>query len=363
MNILKCISSGIFSIILNIRHWLFDVGFFKIESFPIPIVGIGNLKVGGTGKTPMTDFIISSFKSNYKIAVLSRGYKRKTNGFVLADSNATSDNIGDEAMLIHLRHPDILVAVCEKRTVGVKKIMELDPSISLILLDDAFQHRYIDTTIDILLTEFNSPYHKDYLLPRGMLRDKREQAKRASCIVITKCPSEVKPIEQRLIYKELNLLPYQSIYFTRMEESPFFPLFDRGYEESIKTILKGDKVILMTAIADPSHLRDSISNRYNLIKEFNYSDHHNFSVKNLNNAIKVAVENNAYIVVTEKDAVKIYAMNIDSKDKYRFFVAPISIKFFDSKNEDTSNYFINNVVKCLNSKNGKYYIRNRRYNE
>lgn len=361
MNIIKYIAAGLFSIILRIRHWLFDLGVIKSQSFNVPIICIGNLKVGGTGKTPMTEFILSNLKEKYNIAVLSRGYKRKTKGFVLATAQSTSATIGDEPMLIHLRHSDVMVAVCEKRSIGIEKILKLNPSINLIILDDAFQHRYVNTTVDILLTEYNSPYVKDFLFPRGRLRDLRNQAQRASYIVVTKCPADVKPIDLRIFMEELKLCPYQSLFFTQMIEGQFFPLFDRGYEEPLKEMMTGDKVVLMTAIANPAYLKVSISERYSLVKSITFRDHHNYMQNELKEAIKIASENNAYIVITEKDATKIRSMQIPSEEKFRFFVAPISINFIDMNQNGNESYFINCLDKRLKSKNGKYSIGNKQF--
>ena len=362
MIVIKCILAFLFSIILRIRHWLFDVGFIKSHTFSVPVINVGNLKMGGTGKTPMTDFIVASLKRKYRIAVVSRGYKRKTTGYVVADENATCQSIGDEPMLIHMRHPDIVVAVCEKRAEGIRKVLIDNPYVNLIILDDAFQHRYVETTIDILLTEYDKSYMSDNLFPRGSLRDLRCQADRASFIVVTKCPENIKPIQLRIFMENLNLKPYQSVFYTSMVEGEMFPLFDRGYENDIITILKGDKVVLMTGIANPTYLKNTIAERYNLIESFFFKDHHDFSLAEISKVIIKAKENNAYIVMTEKDAIKIGKLDIPSEDKYRFFVAPISISFISNDNNSIDRYFIDSLTKRLHSNNGKYCINNRRFN-
>ena len=163
--------SWLFGMALAVRHKLFDFGLLKSESFDIPVICVGNLRVGGTGKTPMTDFLISRLARRYNIAVVSRGYMRKTTGFVLATKESTSAEIGDEPKLLKQRYPDQVVAVCEKRAEGIRKVRELYPKTNLIILDDAFQHRYVNASVDILLTEYKSPFHKDRLLPAGRLRD------------------------------------------------------------------------------------------------------------------------------------------------------------------------------------------------
>lgn len=358
----KYIFASVLSLILRVRHFLFDIGILKTKSFDVPIICVGNLKVGGTGKTPMTEFLVSSLKKQYNIAVLSRGYRRKSKGFKLSDETSTSADIGDEPMLIHLRHPEVMVAVCEKRVKGVENILKADPTINLIILDDAFQHRYIDTTIDILLTEYDNPYIKDYLLPYGNLRDLRCQADRASYIVVTKCPENVKPIELRTFMSDLKLRPYQSLFFTYMDEGQVFPLFDRGYEEPIKTILRGDNVVMMTAIANPTYLIASVKSRYNIVHSFRFKDHHNFTQTELNSILAKAIEENAHIIMTEKDAAKIMSLEVPSSEKFRFCVAPITIDFIDGEKSGNRSYFIKSISKRLNSKDGKYCIYNKQFN-
>lgn len=362
MKLLKYIAASLFSMILRVRHFLFDTHILKSKSFNIPIICVGNLKVGGTGKTPVTEFLVSSLKNNYKIAVLSRGYRRKSKGFVLSDETSTSADIGDEPMLIHLRHPEVTVAVCEKRVQGVEEILKNDPTINLIILDDAFQHRYIDTSFDILLTEYDEPYTKDHLLPRGRLRDIQSQAERASIIVVTKCPSNIKPIELRTFMTSLDLLPYQSVYFTLMEEGEIFSLFDRGYENPIKCVLRGDNVVMMTAIANPKYMIESIKEKYNLVSQFHFKDHHNFSQADIDKVLKKAIENNAYIIMTEKDAAKIMSLKIASSEKFRFCVAPISVEFVDTENTGNRQKIINYINKLIKSKDGKYSLHNKQFN-
>lgn len=358
----KYILASVFSLVLRIRHFFFDIGILKTKSFDVPIICVGNLKVGGTGKTPMTEFLVNSLKSRYKVAVLSRGYRRRSKGFVLADETSSSADIGDEPMLIHLRHPEVMVAVCEKRVKGVECMLKADPTINLIILDDAFQHRYIDTTVDILLTEYDNSYVKDYLLPYGTLRDLRKQAERASYIVVTKCPSDIKPIDLRTFMTELDLRPYQSLFFTYMEEGQVFSLFDRGYEESLKTILRGDNVVMMTAIANPTYLIESVKSKYNIVESFRFKDHHNFTQTDINTVLAKAIENNAHIIMTEKDAAKIMSLEIPSAEKFRFCVAPITIDFVDKNDSGNKRYFVKSIINRLGSKNGKYCINNKQFN-
>lgn len=362
MKLFKYLVSLLFGLALRIRHFLFDIGLKKSVSFDVPIICVGNLKVGGTGKTPMTDFLVKSLKDNYKIAVLSRGYKRKTKGFVLANESSTSKQIGDEPMLIHQRHPDITVAVCEKRVVGVRKILKNDPSINLIILDDAFQHRYIDTKVDILLTEFGSPYYEDALLPYGRLRDLKNQAARATVFVVTKTPVDAKPVDLKTMMMHINPKPYQSLFFTTMTEGEIFPLFDRGYEESIKSVIRGSNIVILTAIANPQYMIESIEKEYNVIESFRFNDHHNFTQKDINRVIDFAREKNAHIVMTEKDAAKIISLKVPSEEKFRFQVAPITIDFVDNTDSNNRQVFINGIEKRIKSSHGKYFIKHKQFN-
>ncbi len=362
MIIIKFIISLLVGFVLRVRHFLFDIGVLKCTSFDIPIISVGNLKVGGTGKTPMTEMLISELKKRYNVALLSRGYGRRSKGFVLANELSTCKEIGDEPLLILRRHPDITVAVCEKRVEGVKQIMKLCPAVEIIILDDAFQHRYIDTTMDIILTECDKPYYKDHLLPLGRLRDLRSQAQRATTFVVTKCPNAIKPIDLRSIYVNTKLKPYQTIFFTKMREGNPFPLFDRGYEDEVKELLKGDSVVLVSAVANPKHLITSAEKRFNLISTYIYKDHYNYKQSDINKIVAYAVENNAYIIVTEKDAVKISALDIPSNEKFRFYVAPITIEFIDYTNSMNKQLFIKNIEERIGKKNEKYCYTHKQFN-
>ncbi len=327
MFIIRYLISLVVGAVVKIRHTLFDIGLLKSVSFSTPTIVVGNLKVGGTGKTPMTELLVSELKSRYRVAVLSRGYGRKSKGFLLANKAVSSDDIGDEPMLLYRRHPDIVVAVCEKRAIGIKEINRLHPEVNLIIMDDAFQHRYVDASINILLTEYDRPYSNDYLLPYGRLRDSRAAAKRAHIIIVTKSPQTVVASEKERIVKGLKLRAHQKALFTSMQEGEPYLLFNRGYEESIKGLLKGDRVILVSAIAGAKHLISSLEERYNLISTHIYKDHYNYKQQDIDKLLKVAIENNSYIIMTEKDAAKIASLNIPAEERYRFYVAPITIEF------------------------------------
>ncbi len=355
MFILRYLVSLIVGLVLRVRHLLFDLGVLKSICFNTPTIVIGNLKVGGTGKTPMTEFLISELKGRYEIAILSRGYGRRTKGFVLATESSTSEDIGDEPLLIYRRHSNVVVAVCEKRVNGIREIRKLFPAVELIILDDAFQHRYVDASLDILLTEYDRPYYSDHLLPYGRLRDIRSQASRANMIVVTKSPANTNSESAKDIISRIKPKPYQSIFFSTMREGKPYHLFNRGYEEEIKSLLKGDNVILVSAIANPQHIIKSVEERFNLMATHIYKDHYSYKQSDVDKIIKDAVLNNAYIIITEKDATKISALKIPSEEKYRFYVAPISIELLELNSSINRENFITNIEKLLKQKNGKYH--------
>ena len=218
-NFLKIFSlpaSWLYRLAIGIRNGLYNSHFIHTTEAPLPAICVGNLAVGGTGKTPMVEYLIRLLSPHYKIAVLSRGYKRATRGFVLADENATAASIGDEPLQLHRKFPDIVVAVCADRVMGIKRLRQAFPDLQLVILDDAFQHRRIRCGLNILLTAADRLYVDDHYLPYGRLRDAKSQSLRADIIVVTKCPEGLQPIDKRLIDTRLHLPSYQSLFFSNI---------------------------------------------------------------------------------------------------------------------------------------------------
>lgn len=209
--------SVLYGIGVSIRNRLFNLGILKTQEFDIPIICVGNITVGGTGKTPHTESLINELKNDYRVACLSRGYKRKTSGFVLATANSTANDIGDEPMQIKAKFPEITVAVDANRVRGIKKLMQLPEKPEVIILDDGFQHRYVKADINIMLIDYNRPIYEDHLLPLGRLRESIHAKDRANYIIVTKCPQNISPIEKRIILKHLNLKAYQQLLFSSMK--------------------------------------------------------------------------------------------------------------------------------------------------
>ncbi|MGH2552342.1 MAG: tetraacyldisaccharide 4'-kinase, partial [Chitinophagaceae bacterium] len=232
---------------ISIRNWLYDKKIFHSVSFGLPVICVGNLSAGGTGKSPMVEYLIEKLKDKYKVATLSRGYKRKTKGYTLASNHSTALEIGDEPMQFHLKFPDVPVAVGERRIEAIPQLLHDKPETKAIILDDAFQHRAIRAGLNILLTEYNNLFVHDFYLPTGDLRDLKKNYKRADIIVVTKCRDDLSESEKNKIIQEINLMPGQHIFFTRIE-------YGEAYHISTNITCSLDEnmeVLLVTGIANP----------------------------------------------------------------------------------------------------------------
>jgi tetraacyldisaccharide 4'-kinase len=331
--------SAVYGLIISLRNFLYDYKVFKSTEFEIPVISIGNITVGGTGKTPHTEYLVDLLRKQFIVTTISRGYKRKTKGYheVKADSLATS--VGDEPLQIKNKFREVQVVVDEKRVHAIKKIQIQQPSElpDVILLDDGFQHRSVSAGINILLIDFNRPIDKDQLMPVGRLREARWQMRRANVIIYTKCPQEISPITRRIIMKDVNLRPYQNLFFTTMVYQPLAPVFP---DEAIETPkLASDKVsvLLVTGIANPEHLRKYLSTFTESITDLKYPDHHNFNTSNIQQIEQkfdgIGAENKI-IITTEKDSMRLKDMNLSPSLKAHLFYIPLKIKFLDSEGKN-----------------------------
>ncbi len=321
--------SWLYGLVVAIRNKLFDWKILRSEEFDIPIVCVGNLAVGGTGKTPHTEFLIDHFSRHFRVGVVSLGYKRKTRGFVLASAKTSYLKIGDEPKQIKLKFPDVPVAVCKKRSEGIRRLRTIHPEIDLIILDDAFQHRRVEPWVNVVLMDYNHPICRDHLLPRGRLRDTPGQLKRAQIVIATKCPDTIKPIDLRVTRKELDLYPYQTLYFTRFRSGALIPLFPE-HEEQVPQ--RGQPVIAMAGIANPDGFFASLSERFDVVKTLVYCDHYAYKVRDLERLKKIlsASAPDTLIVVTEKDAVKLASRKkIPVALQKKLYMSPIEVGFLD----------------------------------
>lgn len=329
--------SWIYGGVTAVRNWLFNQGILKEVEYEIPIVGVGNITVGGTGKTPHVEYIVNNLATDYKTAILSRGYKRKTKGFVLANSHSTPAQIGDEPFQIyekfgHSAH----VAVCENRRKGIEELLRLFPDLQLIVLDDSFQHRWVKPKVSVLLMDYHRPVYEDKLLPLGRLRESKLQVNRADMVVVTKCPDDIQPIDFRIKKKDLNLLTYQKLFFSRYEYGALRPVFpeDAPYKASLAQLTDQDGVLLLTGIAHP-HYFVRYFRRYNFkVKIEHFPDHHDFTrsdVIKITRKLKSVPGARKIIVTTEKDAVRLMHNPYFPQSLKPFtFYLPVTVKMFDA---------------------------------
>lgn len=289
--------------ITSARNILYNKGFLKSYSFDIPIIAVGNLSVGGTGKTPQIEYLIRLLSPNYKIATLSRGYKRKSIGFILADEKSNAEILGDEPFQMHQKFPNIKVAVDTDRKNGIEQLLSLEDKPQIILLDDAFQHRKVKAGFYILLTAFDDLYFDDFMLPTGNLRESRKGAKRANVIIITKCPKDLSENEKEKIKQRINLnVP---VFFS------FIDYDDKVYSENdsknVSEIKLKDK-LLLAGIAKPEPFFDFIKSNNDLTLV--YPDHHHFSINDINEIVEKSGDN--VIITTEKDYVRLKSKKINN---------------------------------------------------
>ena len=330
--------------VIVVRNFLFDKKIFKSTSFNFPIICVGNLATGGTGKSPMTEYLIELLYNKYKVATLSRGYKRKTKGYALATERTTALDIGDEPMQFYQKYNGkINVAVGEERIVAITHILQDVPDTKVIILDDGFQHRKVKAGLNIVLSDYNNLYTKDILLPTGDLRDVKASMKRADIIVVTKCPSELNEEEKNKVIKNIAATTSQKVFFSEIKYAAPYHLFTKNSIE-----IKNDTdVLLIAGIANPKPLKEYLSKNvahYDMLK---YSDHHIFSIADLKE-IKTQFEKNKtehkIILTTEKDAVRLQKFGNEITD-LPIYVLPIKQGFLFGEGE----VFNKNVVNFVES--------------
>lgn len=315
----------LYGMIIVIRNWIYDKKAIKSVTFNLPIISVGNLSVGGTGKSPMVEFLVSLLKNKYPLATLSRGYKRRTSGYVLAQENTDAIEIGDEPMQFHLTHPDVSVAVGEKRIEAIPQLLFDRPDTKLIILDDAFQHREINVGFNILLTEYSNLYTRDFYLPTGDLRDQVSSAKRAQIIIVTKCPADLSEDERFRIIKEISPVEGQSVFFTSIEYKDPYHIVTRLQAPLVHT----EEVLLVCGIANPEPLTDYIHEKVNTYEAIFYSDHHLFSIDDIYEMKKRFSEiknKDKRLLTTEKDAVRLVKYS-QYLAELPFYVMPITVHF------------------------------------
>ena len=319
----------IYGFAVFLRNKFFDWGLFRSKEFDVPVISVGNLSVGGAGKTPHVEYLIRLLRNEYNIATLSRGYKRKTKGFKIAKQNAKASDVGDEPSQFKYKFRKITVAVDEKRRRGIKEIKKIDPYVQTIIMDDAFQHRYVKPGLNILVTDYHNPYPTDFLMPSGTLREHASGAKRADIIIVSKTPNVLSPITKRRFYHEINPLPNQDLLFTFLKYGKIKPVFESDSPD--KTPQKFNAILMVTGIANPYPLEDHLRERCYDLEKITFSDHHKYTKSDLKK-IKEACDDifspKKAVITTEKDATRFRTtFGKDELKNLPLYYIPVEVAF------------------------------------
>jgi tetraacyldisaccharide 4'-kinase len=344
--------SLLYGLVTAVRNFLYNAEILKSHEFSLPVICVGNLAAGGTGKTPHTEYLIDLLRKGFSVAVLSRGYKRKSSGFRFAEVTSKAEDIGDEPLQIYRKFPDITVAVDRNRVRGVQKILKERPGTGVIILDDGFQHRRITPGYSILLSDFERLMIRDHMLPYGNLRESIHSMSRADIILITKSPENISPIQRRLIVREINKHPYQNLYFTTVTYKKPINVFDGTNPEIdilTETGSENRGTVLVTGIANPELLSRFLQKKFSEIIHLPFSDHHAFTLKDIQKiedawtSLKPTLK---YIITTEKDAVRLREFtNIAELIRSSFYYVPVGIHFLNDDKDEFDNMIVDYVRK------------------
>ncbi|MBK9109392.1 MAG: tetraacyldisaccharide 4'-kinase [Saprospiraceae bacterium] len=334
--------SFLYGLGVSIYQVLYFSGILKAVRFSFPVICIGNLTVGGTGKSPHVEYFIRLLKDFLELGVLSRGYKRKTSGFLWVDKSHDALQVGDEPQQIKNKFRDVPVAVSESRALGIPRMIREMPDLQLILLDDAFQHLEVKSSLNILLTEYARPYSRDFLLPSGRLREWRYGSSRAHVVIVTKCPENLTEDDFISFRKELRLHPQQALFFSKIEYGVPYDIFN---PEKIFKLNPGLDITLISAIAQSSYLEDYLNDRVANVNSINFEDHHYFTEMELRGLVekyqKVS-HSNKMILTTEKDATRLKLFQtFFQKNQFDVYAIPIEVKFY---NQESFDLYIRNFL-------------------
>ncbi len=320
----------IYAISITIRNFFYESNLLKTAQFNIPVIGIGNLSMGGAGKTPHVEYLIRLLKPYVKVATLSRGYKRKTIGFKLAGKDESALSIGDEPLMYHIKYPEVHVSVSESRSLGVPHLLQHRPDTQVVLLDDHFQHRSIKAGLSILLTDYAHPYTDDYLLPIGRLREFRSAASRADIIIVTKCPDSLSAQEKESWTHKLALTDRQQLFFSYYKYSSVYSILNGER----KSLLEFSDVLLVTSIANDRHLYQHLSSVIANVELASFEDHHLFSPHEISTlALRLSqMASESVIITTEKDATRLMLHRDYLVEKQLpIYLLPIEVDFIDDR--------------------------------
>lgn len=329
------------------RNFFFTIGLKKTTAPHVTTIGVGNLTIGGTGKTPHTEYLIQLLQQQYRVAYVSRGYRRSSKGFAMCEGEPDAVLLGDEAAMVAKKFPGIIVAVCERRVLAVRRLMALPPDHApqVILLDDAYQHRYIKPSCNILLTDYSHPFYKDHILPFGDLREFRNGKYRANIVVVTKVPDNLNPIVRHNILTDLDTLPYQKVFFSSIEFGIPYPAANPQVPHDDGILQATDHFMVVTGVAHPESLTQHLK-QYGAVTERHFGDHHAFSIaelQQLRKSFAAIAASNKIIVTTEKDMARLTAQQRAELQDLPLYVMPITVKMQDSPDFNFDNIILSHV--------------------
>ena len=325
--------SWLYGLGVKFRNMLFEMNVLKSKSYAVPVISVGNITVGGTGKTPHVEYLIRLLKDQFSVAMLSRGYKRKSSGYVLATSDTPMKMIGDEPYQIKQKYPMVTVAVDAKRTRGIERLIHDDSTkeTDVILLDDAFQHRYVKPGVNILLVDYHRSIIYDKLMPAGRLREPLKGKDRADIVIVTKCPKDLKPMDYRVLTKQMNLYPYQQLFFTTLEYGQMKKVFPTTKDTPLSLEdLTGTHVLLLTGIASPKQIYYDVKPYATSINSLAYGDHHTFKQRDIHHINETfdSMPSPKVIITTEKDMVRLETVKgLSDEVRNHLYVLPVRISF------------------------------------
>lgn len=342
----------LYRLVVFFRNSMFSLGFIKSKEFRVPVVCVGNITVGGTGKTPHVEYVVSALKNQVSIAVISRGYRRKTRGFYEVSTTSTALDAGDEPLQIKRKFPDVTVISDGNRRRAITSLVKSDHCPGAIVLDDAFQHRYVKPGLTILLTDYNRLITRDYMLPYGLLREPAGHMKSANILIVTKTPETLRPIDRRLIEKEISPKPYQHLFFTRiLYKSPIpVEISGAGSGKPLDVAVCKSDVLLVSGIANSEMLVAHVRRFAKNMKHLEYPDHYSFKEKDIQRIVDefnhFSVSPTKVIITTEKDAVRLSLFG-ETKNfsNLPLFYIPIEVGFVTKQEEESFNKLISNYVR------------------
>ena len=343
--------SWLYGLGVKLRNFLFDTGIRKSQKFKTPVISIGNITVGGTGKTPHVEYLVRLLQDHLRVAVLSRGYKRKSSGFVIAGDSTTMSDIGDEPFQMKQKFPKVTIAVDRNRVHGINCLTDNDSkksNIDVVLLDDAFQHRQVKPGINILLVDYHRLIIYDKLRPAGRLREPLKGKDRADIVIVTKCPKDLKPMEYRVITKAMNLYPYQQLYFSTLDYEELQPVFKDTKELKSKKDLKTQNILLLTGIASPRQMNEDLKPNVKSITPLTFSDHHSFSPNDVEllNATFAEMPSPKCIITTEKEAARLQPTEgMSDEVRKNLYKLPVRISIIQNQEEAFNQHIMSYVLK------------------